>query len=236
LKKIALISDVHSNFPALENVVKELEKEDPDVWICLGDVVGYGPHPSKCIDLIRKMGMICVLGNHDAGVIGRLSLKHFRNPNRRLIERTRELISEEQLQWLKSIPLKAEDEFGNWLAVHASPENPSRWEYLESAFRMRPLLEKLEHQVCFFGHTHRPVLVSDTIGVKEFQKGHKYFLNPGSVGQPRDGDQRASCALVDVENHIYKNIRVEFEVGKVLLDIENLGFSRREAEHMMRVQ
>lgn len=234
MNKIALLSDVHGNLPALKEVIAVLEKENPDIWLCLGDIVGYGPHPSECIDLIREKNMICVMGNHDAGVTGKLSIKHFRNPNRRLIERTQSMISKEQKQWLQGLPLTIEGGRGSWLAVHASPEEPSRWEYLESAFRMRPMLEKLSQNVCFIGHTHRPALVSDTIGVKNFSKEYSYFINPGSVGQPRDGDQRASCALVDLDNFTYKNIRVQFEVGKVLMDLEKMGFSRREAEHLMR--
>lgn len=234
--KIALISDIHGNLPALENVVQELEKEKPDTWICLGDIVGYGPHPSECIELIRKKNMICVLGNHDAGVCNKLSLKHFRNPNRKLIELTRNLLPDEQLKWLSSLPLTASSDNGEWLAVHASPKNPSNWVYLESAFQMRPMLDDLGSDFCFFGHTHRTALVCETIGIKDLQAGHKYFVNPGSVGQPRDGDQRASCAILDIENYEYKNIRTEFDVAKVLMDLENLGFSRREAEHMMRVQ
>tara|TARA_R100000908_G_scaffold65344_2_gene54576 strand:+ start:16567 stop:17277 length:711 start_codon:yes stop_codon:yes gene_type:complete len=235
LEKIALISDVHGNFPALENVVRELEKHNPDTWICLGDIVGYGPHPSKCIDLIREKEMVCVLGNHDAGVNGKMSLKYFRNPNRRLIEKTRELLTNEQLEWLKSLPLTAESEKDLWQAVHASPEKPERWDYLESAFKMRPMLEKLTKKVCFIGHTHRPALVSEAIGVKNFEEGHRYFINPGSVGQPRDGDQRASCAIVNFKDYEYKNFRVEFELGGVLMDLEKIGFSRREAEYLMRV-
>ncbi|MEX0845406.1 MAG: metallophosphoesterase family protein [Balneolaceae bacterium] len=235
MNKIALISDVHGNLPALKAVISTLEKENPDLWICLGDIVGYGPKPSECIELIRERNMICVLGNHDSGVTGKLSLKHFRNPNRRLIELSKSLITKEQISWLSDLPLSVEGGNGNWLAVHASPENPARWEYLESAFKMRPMLSKLRQDVCFIGHTHRSALVSETIGLKEFKRDHKYFINPGSVGQPRDGDQRASCAIVDLENYIYKNIRVEFEVGKVLMDLEKLGFSRRDAEHLLRV-
>lgn len=235
MNKIALISDVHANYPALEAVIDTLEKEEPDIWICLGDVVGYGPHPSECIEAIRNKNMICVLGNHDAGAAGKLSLKYFRSPNRKLIEMTKSMISSEQMEWLGNLPLSLEGGRGTWLAVHASPVNPSNWEYLESAFKMRPMLAELKQQICFIGHTHRSALVSDAIGVKDFKKSYQYFINPGSVGQPRDGDQRASCAFVDLENYNLKNIRVEFEVGKVLMDLEKLGFSRREAEHLMRV-
>jgi putative phosphoesterase len=236
VKKIALISDVHGNFPALKQVVTHLEKEKPDIWLCLGDVVGYGPHPSECIDLIREKEMVCVMGNHDAGVCGKLSLKHFRDPNRKLIEMTQSIISETQMNWLSGLPLTFEGEQGEWLAAHASPVKPSHWDYLESAFKMRPLLQEISQRVCFVGHTHRPAIVSEEIGIKNFSSDHKFFINPGSVGQPRDGDRRASCAIVDFESHSYKNIRVEFELNKVIMDLEKLGFSRNAAEHMMRVK
>lgn len=235
MNKIALISDVHGNLPALEAVISRLEKEKPDIWICLGDIVGYGPHPSDCIDIIQDKNMICIMGNHDAGVVGRLSLKYFRNPNRRLIELSKSLLRKEQIEWLGSLPLSLAGGYGKWLAVHASPNNPSKWEYLESAFKMRPLLKTLKQQICFIGHTHRPALVSETIGLKEFEEGHKYFINPGSVGQPRDGDRRASCTIVDLDNYHYENFRLEFEMGKVLMDLDKLGFSRRESEHLMRL-
>lgn len=234
MSRIALLSDIHANYPALKRIVAELEKESPDVWICLGDFIGYGPHPKECISLIREKNMICVLGNHDAGVVDKLPLDHFRNPNKKLIKITQKLLTEDQKTWLKELPLTVESEEGEWIAAHASPEHPSRWEYLESAFKMRPMLESMNQQFCFIGHTHRPALVSDTIGTKEFKSGHKYFINPGSVGQPRDGDQRACSAFVDTQKYTYKTIRAEFEIGKVLMDLENLGFSRNEAEHLMR--
>ncbi|MEX0720002.1 MAG: metallophosphoesterase family protein [Balneolaceae bacterium] len=235
MPKIALISDIHANLPALQAILKILEKEQPDVWICLGDLVGYGPHPKECIEEIRERNIICVQGNHDAGVAGNLKLQHFKNPNRRLIELSQDLITKEQRKWLSSLPLILSDEEQLWIAAHASPVEPEKWQYLESAIKVRILLPKLEQRLCFVGHTHRPAMVSDAIGLNKFEKGHKYFINPGSVGQPRDGDSRASCAIVDTENSIYKNIRASFNVNPVLMDLENLGFSRREAEQMMRV-
>lgn len=235
--KIALVSDIHANWPAFNAVLTELEKENPDVWICLGDLVGYGPHPSECIEEVRKRNMVCVKGNHDAGLTGEISLKYFRNPNRRLLEHSRQIVTDDQKQWLKQLPLtqKGGESTKSWLAVHASPTKPEQWEYLESAFKMRPMLENLPQNFCFIGHTHRPALVSETIGLNEIAEGHKYFLNPGSVGQPRDEDKRASCGLLDLDAMAYKNIRVDYEAAKVLMDLENMGFKRREAEHLLRI-
>lgn len=233
MSKIALISDVHGNLQALKEVIKVLEKESPDIWICLGDIVGYGPHPSECINLIRGKNMICVLGNHDAGVAGLLNLKHFRNPNQRLIQLTKELLSTEEIDWLKSLPLSVTQD--DWLAVHASPIEPEKWKYLDSAFTVRSVLQEIEQKLCFIGHTHKPALVSDSFGVKEFSRGNKFLINPGSVGQSRDGDYRASCSFIDTSRWIYKNLRIEYDTEPVLTSLMKLGFTRSESNHLMKL-
>lgn len=235
MSKIALLSDIHANLPALEAVMEKLEAEEPDEWICLGDLVGYGPHPTECIKIVREKKMKCVLGNHDAGVCGRLSINHFRKPNRELIEKTAAMLSKDDLDWLRSLPLTLESEVPLWTAAHASPEQPEDWMYLESAFKVRELLRDTLHTYIFTGHTHRPALVSDKIGLKELKKGHKYMINPGSIGQSRDGDYRASAGVLDTDAGNYSNIRVTFDLERVVSDLHKLGFSRRAAEHMMRI-
>lgn len=235
MNKIAVISDIHGNYPALEAVIKVLESRSPDMWLCLGDIVGYGPNPVECIKLVRDMNMKCVLGNHDAGVIGKIPLGVFRNPNRKLIKETQKILSDKDKEWLANLPLTLIAEDDRWLAVHASPKNPQNWEYLDSAFKMRPLFADLNQQICFIGHTHRPGIVSEEIGLKDFKAGQKYFINPGSVGQSRDDDLRASCTYIDLKNFTHENIRVEFDLNKVLSDLELLGFSKRDSEHLMRI-
>lgn len=233
MAKIALLSDIHGNLSALKNVIEVLKERKPDIWICLGDIIGYGPFPSECIDLVIEMDMICVKGNHDAGVTGEVSLKHFRNPNRKLIEDTKMELSKEQIDWLRKLPYEVEGE--NWMAVHASPEKPEKWEYVESAFRARNLLGKLNFDLCFLGHTHKPALVSNQLGVNKYVAGYKYIVNPGSVGQSRDGDYRASCCFIDTENFLYKNIRVEFDQEENLSALMKRGFTRKEAHHLLRI-
>jgi putative phosphoesterase len=233
MSKIALISDVHGNLMALQKAIKTLEEYSPDIWICLGDLVGYGPFPKECIDLVRSKEMYCVLGNHDAGVIGKVPLRHFRKPNRTLIELTKKLISEDDKKWLASLPYTIVKE--DWIAVHASPIKPERWEYIESAFTARNLLNNISQKFCFVGHTHKPVLVSDKIGNNEFKTGNKYLINPGSIGQSRDGDYRASCAFIDTKDWTYENIRISFDIEPVLTSLVKLGFSRNESQRLMYV-
>ena len=233
MSRIALISDVHANFTALQTSIKQLEVYEPDIWICLGDLVGYGPNPSECIELIREKNMLCVKGNHDAGVTGELSVRHFRNPNRKLIEMTRSLISQEQLKWLKSLPLVIKQD--SWIAAHSSPVAPEAWKYVESAFTARDIIRECDEKLCFIGHTHKPAFVADRLGVNKFSEGINYLINPGSIGQSRDGDYRASFAFIDTSKWEYQNLRAEFDVEPVLTGLMRLGFSRGEAVHMMKL-
>jgi len=230
---VALISDVHGNLPALEAVVKKIDTFKPDQWVCLGDVVGYGPFPSECIDLIRSRNIPTVMGNHDAGVSGNLTIKHFRNPNRKLIQKTQEILSKEQLRWLQNLPETLVDD-NNWIAVHANPLEPLKWDYVDSAIKARNILASINAQLCFVGHTHIPFVVSNKIGLLGFNKDQKYLINPGSVGQPRDEDFRASFCLVDTEKWEIKMERVEYNTEKVLTGLTNLGFSRGESHILLR--
>ena len=234
MPRIAILSDIHANLPALEKVLEKLEKESPDIWLCLGDLVGYGPYPSECIDLVRERNMICVKGNHDAGVTGELTVKHFRNPNRKLIEITNQrLLRNDQVEWLKSLPYIVEDE--HWIAAHASPIEPEKWQYIESAFTARDILKKTQKQFCFIGHTHKPVLVSEGFGINKVKPGHSYLINPGSVGQSRDGDYRGACGILDTNIMEYKTFRIDFDIEKVLTGLTKLGFSRKEASQMIKI-
>ncbi len=232
MAKIALISDIHGNLPALEAVLELLDRYNPDSWICLGDLVGYGPFPSECVNIIKKRGIVTVLGNHDAGVVGKLSVKHFRNPNRRLIELSRELLDEDQIEWLANRPYTLTD--GSiWIASHASPIEPSQWTYVDSAIKARKVLSEIEVPLCFVGHTHIPAVVSNQIGDLAFEKGNSYLINPGSVGQSRDDDFRASCCLLDTEKWEIERFRVEYNTEKVLHGLSRLGFDRSDSHRLL---
>tara|TARA_R110002050_G_C8947387_1_gene513082 strand:+ start:1713 stop:2417 length:705 start_codon:yes stop_codon:yes gene_type:complete len=233
MPKIALISDIHGNLPALEAVLEVLEGYSPDLWICLGDLVGYGPNPSECINIVKEREMLTVLGNHDAGVVGKLTIKHFRNPNQRLITMSQEMLSKDEFSWLSELPLTL-SEGDVWVASHSSPIKPMEWGYLDSAIKARKVLSEIEASLCFVGHTHVPALVSSQIGNMLFTEGNKHFINPGSVGQSRDNDFRASCCFVDTDNWIIENIRVEYNTEKVVTDLHKLGFTREECHQLLR--
>ncbi|MEP1305322.1 MAG: metallophosphoesterase family protein [Balneola sp.] len=233
MAKIALISDIHGNLSAFQAILDKLDEINPDFWICLGDIVGYGPNPSECIDIIMERNIKSVMGNHDAGVAGLLSLRHFRNPNRKLIEISQDLITTDQKKWLKNLPYTLTDNH-IWTAAHASPINPEKWMYIDSAIKARNVIEEVDTKLCFVGHTHIPSFVSDQIGVLNFTREHNYLINPGSIGQSRDNDFRSSCCVIDTESWEIRFIRTEYNTEKVLTGLSKLGFSRSESKRLMR--
>lgn len=233
MPKIAIVSDIHGNLSALKSVIEILNTKKPDTWICLGDILGYGPYPVECLEIVMDMNMKTVLGNHDAAVAGIESLKLFRNPNRRLLEISRKLLSPTHINWIKSLPYILRGD--SWIAAHASPIVPEKWMYLESAIKIRSMLGEIEEMFCFTGHTHIPSFVPEKLGLKKINSGVKYFLNPGSVGQPRDHDYRASCAILDTDNLEYEILRVNFDIENTLMALRDLGFTKEETKQLMRI-
>jgi predicted phosphodiesterase len=230
---LALISDIHANLPALEAAFKLIDEEKPDLIISLGDVVGYGPKPGECIDFLRSRKIQNILGNHDAGVIGKQDLGLFREPNHSLLKWTTEQLSEDQLAYLNDSPYTLVNEEFDFLSVHASPIEPEKWRYIQSAIDGRKILEVLPNRLCFVGHTHVPAIVPDRLGVFSVKPGVRYIINPGSIGQPRDSDKRASFGLFNFDDFSYKNVRVDYNKSYVFQQFEEIGIPRDTAKRLM---
>ncbi len=235
--RIALISDLHANRPATEAVLAHIDRQKPDAIYCLGDLVGYGPEPAAVIELIRSRGIPCVEGNHDAGVNGHMPADHFREPNRSLIIRTRELLGPDQLAYLRDLPLTRELETDGLRLIftHASPVQPERWNYLNSAVKCRQVLGQVPHDIVFVGHTHIPSVVAAELGVFGVEKGMRYVMNPGAIGQNRDGDLRAAYGLFDTTAFTWTPFRVPYPVEETLGAYTALGIDRDTAERLLHV-
>jgi len=231
--KIGLLSDIHGNLPALQVCLHKLNEKKADLIICLGDTVGYGPFPNECLDTLRQRQIPSVLGNHDAAAIGKLTLNIFREPNASLLKWTAKNLRGENQAYLLKLPLTIENE--NWIAAHSSPVNPERWQYLRSAITCRSILKKMDQDICFVGHTHIPGVVANEIGIFNLKKGYKYVINPGSVGQSRDEDYRASCGIFDVDAFTYQNYRLEYDIKDTLKGYERIGITYIDARRLLHL-
>ncbi len=229
--KIAIISDIHANIEALQAVFSKVDELHPDVIICLGDLVGYGPFPNECIERIREKEISTVLGNHDAAITGSQNMEMFREPNRSLLKWTASQVTKDNLSYLMELPLTMK--FDNSIAAHASPSDPHKWPYMDSAVKCRNLFSEFDEDFCFIGHTHVPGLIPEQPGIFRIKSGIRYIINPGSVSQSRDQDKRASFGLMDMNKLEYKNYRVNYSNQKTYERLDDMGYSDKEIRRLL---
>ncbi len=219
--KIAVISDIHSNLEALEAVLAAIDEAGVEVIFCLGDVVGYGPDPAACLELVRTRCAGVLLGNHDEAVAHPGSMDALPKDGRAAARHNRAHLSEEQVEYLAFLPLRLEAHGCTF--VHATPDAPDAWRRLDSFRIAQAQFEHFETDVCFVGHTHIPAVMADRLGVLNVRPGHRYLINAGSVGQPRDHNPRASFALFDPETLTYEPVRVPYNVERTAKKIRAAG-------------
>jgi predicted phosphodiesterase len=233
-----VISDIHSNLAAFQAVLDDAEGKYDKVW-CLGDLVGYGPNPNECIELLANLDHLGIAGNHDWAVLGKLDVDDF-NPDARHVSLwTRNELTESNHEFLKSLPvaLIQEEQF---TLVHGSPRHPI-WEYILYPAVAQLNFEHFSTPYCLVGHTHSPVifyapdnpgeiceaLVPSANNGPESLDDRQQILNPGSVGQPRDGDPRSSYAILDLDNLTFEYHRIPYPVAEVQERMQELGFPSR---------
>jgi putative phosphoesterase len=214
--KIAIISDIHANLAALEEALKAIRELQPDKIVCLGDIVGYGPRPNECVDLIRQNCQVCLMGNHDHAVLGLTDTYHFNQYAREAINWTRRTLTIQNKAFLESLPFSHHE--NEILYVHSTPSHPEEWHYILSEYEAKQYMEKIKQRVCFVGHSHIPVVFSNEQGIltsdeiKLNTTSGKYIINVGSVGQPRDGDPRLCFVFYDTDSSHIRFIRKEYPV------------------------
>jgi len=216
--RYALISDIHANIEALTVVLEKIDALRADEIVCLGDVVGYNATPNECIDILRKRNIVTLCGNHDAVACGLEEPWGFNPIALAAALWTREALTEQNLRWLQCLP--DSKLFDNFLAVHGAPGNRNTYLFSwEDIFVHIPFLEEQHRSLCFFGPTHCPGIFS-TDGVYTVDsdsrfalgEGKRFFINPGSVGQPRDSDPRAAFGLLDTETREFEQVRVSYPI------------------------
>ena len=230
LVKLGIISDVHGNIEALDAVVRSLRDKGATRFICCGDIVGYGPDPNRCIETIRGMHCTCVAGNHDYVVAGSVPIRGFSSAAASAALWTRNQLPESSRLYLENLPLARSEE--SLLVVHSSPSAPDAWEYV---LTLRAAAAEMGHYpggVCVVGHSHQPLAVERLPGrsarrIREdtfnIRPDAKYFINAGSVGQPRDGDARACCLLFDEDTQTMAFLRVPYDIPAVQSKIRAAG-------------
>ena len=223
-----LISDIHGNLEALQATLEAARKFEPYQLMCLGDVVGYGADPQPCIDLVGDKANLMLAGNHDLAVAGVIATDEFNAIAKRSIEWTREQLNAEDKDLLGNLPLQYVD--GDYCYTHASPLDPMRFAYIRTLEDVADVFAHIGQRFCFVGHTHLPVLVtmSKKTGRMEVQQDSKakldddtrYFVNVGSIGQPRDSNPDSCAVVLDEEARSLEFIRVPYDIstsqGKIL--------------------
>ena len=230
--RICVLSDIHGNLPALEAVLAALMPYDA-LWQ-LGDIVGYGPQPDEVVARLVEEKAVGVRGNHDSAAIGALDTDAFNDDARAAVEWTSDRIRPATRDWLTALPVRVESE--PFTLVHGSPRDPT-WEYVYSAGVARANLPLFETTHCLVGHTHVPLVFRQRNGKVEgvhvkgdmtYELGEeRLVINPGSVGQPRDGDPRASALLIDTDTSLLEWHRVEYPIERVQKLMEQQRLPRR---------
>jgi len=241
---VAVITDIHSNLPALEAVFESIEERGVERIWCLGDVVGYGADPDACTDLVREHCELCLVGNHDLAVLGELDIAAFSEAAAVAVEWTREGIGESALEFLRPLVPAAVRE--GIALFHASPRDPV-WEYVLSIEQAHACMDVQPERVALIGHSHISLFFSrypedggpgEVRGEQADDEAKlvlgegRWLVNPGSVGQPRDGDPRAAWLELDTEKLTAGFHRVPYDVDRAAAAIAEAGLPERLADRL----
>ncbi|HEY7455667.1 MAG TPA: metallophosphoesterase family protein [Solirubrobacterales bacterium] len=242
--QIAVISDIHANLPALEAVFEAIDQTGTEQVWCLGDVLGYGAEPDRCADLVRERCDLCLVGNHDLAVLGALDVAAFSEAAAAAVAWTREHVAERTLALLRG--LRPAGTRSGIALFHASPRDPV-WEYVLSAEQADANLDAQGARIALIGHSHvslffvRPGPGEAGDEVRGAQSGDdtllelaagQWLINPGSVGQPRDGDPRAAWLELDTGAQTARFHRVAYDVERAADSIATAGLPRRLGDRL----
>lgn len=237
--RYAVLSDVHGNLEALGAVLEAVGPERIDRLLCLGDIVGYGADPAACLTRLQACGALLIGGNHDLACIGKLDLDWFNHAARQALEWTRDQLSFTDLDALRRLPLIATEE--SLTLVHGTLRHPERFEYLVDLAQAVDTMTACRTLMCLLGHTHVPCVIEYQRGPRRITRvvtepqalrevayqadaeAWRYIVNPGSVGQPRDGDPRASLAIIDTTLRRIEIRRVPYDLAAAQRKIRAAG-------------
>jgi diadenosine tetraphosphatase ApaH/serine/threonine PP2A family protein phosphatase len=228
--RIALISDIHANIEALSQALDAIEKKKVDEIICLGDLVGYGASPNECVDLVRRSTSHILLGNHDQAAVDLRVADGFNQYARIAAVWTSRQLSDDHKQFIRDLPYTLV--FEDLLFVHSSPFEPKEWHYILSPADAHMSFSYFTDPICFIGHTHVPGIFCEDIWTRTVERGKRFIVNVGSIGQPRDNDPRLSFGIFDSSEWKYENVRLAYDVQKASEKIKLAGLPKPLADRL----
>lgn len=237
-KKFAILGDIHSNIDALNVVLEDCRSQGVTDFLCTGDVVGYNACPRECLEIVRDLGCPVVMGNHDHYVSSVQNLEDFNPHAAAVIEWTREQLTEEEMNYLANLPF-VKTTMGITL-VHSTMDVPENFGYVFDHLQAEAHFTHQVTPLCFHGHTHCPMVYEKQlsavyrIDAQDFRLpiGRKYFVNVGSVGQPRDGDPRAAYAIYEPKSRALSFRRLDYDIAAAQERIRMAGLPERLAERL----
>ncbi len=235
--RFAILSDIHSNLEAFEAVLADARARECTQFVCLGDVVGYNANPHECVERVREMDCPVVKGNHDEQASLTESSRDFNELAEHAIEWTRDNLTEEDKEWLRGMRLQRQ--VRDFTIVHATLDTPAQWGYVFNNLDAAASFTYQHTAVCFFGHTHVPMAFIRDEGIKRVRieqlridMTKKYFINTGSVGQPRDADWRAAYCIYYLDKNVVEQRRVKYDLATAQKKIIKAGLPRLLAERL----
>ncbi len=235
--RFAILSDIHANLEALEAVLADAREQECTHFVCLGDIVGYNANPSECVQVIQNLDCPVVKGNHDEQASIDSSTEGFNELAEAAIGWTRENLSAAEKEWLRDLRLTRQ--VRDFTIVHATLDTPEQWGYVFNDLDAIASFTYQHTSLCFFGHTHWPTAFVRDDNVRRIPTGQivlaagkKYFINCGSVGQPRDRDWRAAYAIFHCDRHIVEERRVRYDLATTQRKIRAAGLPERLADRL----
>lgn len=235
--RYAIIADIHANLEAFDTVLRDIKEQRCSQIVCLGDVVGYGANPKECLDMVRGMNIPCIKGNHDEYCSIDVHAEGFNPHALEAVAWTRQQLPEADRQWLRD--LKYLRLIANFTIVHATLDGPQRWGYVFDKLEAAASFTYQNTGLCFFGHTHVPLAFVRDATVRggtysrfRLEPGKKYFVNVGSVGQPRDGNPRSAYVVYDMNEQSVELRRLDYDIATAQKKILAAGLPPRLAERL----
>ncbi|HWL54736.1 MAG TPA: metallophosphoesterase family protein [Chthoniobacteraceae bacterium] len=235
--RFAIFGDIHANLEALTAVLEDAHDAGCTHHVCIGDIVGYNANPHECIEMIRELGCPVVKGNHDEQAYMNDDLENFNPLAEEAIRWTREHLTDSDKGWLQSLRLVRQ--VRDFSVVHATLDTPQQWGYVFNQLDAAASFNYQYTNVCFYGHTHAPrAYVRDgtvravPLDILAIEPGKKYFINVGSVGQPRDGDWHASYCIYHADKNYVELRRIEYDIHTAQDKVVDAGLPQRLADRL----